>query len=127
VTLLRKLLGNQGEQKACDYLQQSGYLIVDRNVRSRFGEIDLVAMDGETLVFCEVRSRSGQALAQAAESIGVAKQHRLHRLAQAYLQTRPQLCDLECRFDAVLVQKSGGVWSINLIKDAFRPGWQEII
>jgi putative endonuclease len=123
VTLLRKLLGNQGEQKACDYLKQCGYLIIDRNVRSRFGEIDLIAMDGETLVFCEVRSRGGQALAQAAESIGVAKQRRLNRLAQAYLQKRPEFCDHECRFDAVLVQKSGGVWSVNLITDAFRPGW----
>jgi putative endonuclease len=123
MTLLRKLLGNQGEQKACDYLQQRGYLIVDRNVRSRFGEIDIIAMDGETLVFCEVRSRGGQALAQAAESIGEVKQHRLHRLAQAYLQKRPELADHECRFDAVLVQKSGNEWSVNLITDAFRPGW----
>ncbi|MBF0444738.1 MAG: YraN family protein [Magnetococcales bacterium] len=123
MTILRKLLGNQGEQKACDYLQQRGYLIIERNVRSRFGEIDLVAMDGKTLVFCEVRSRGGQALAQAAESIGVNKQHRLHRLASAYLQKRPEFLDHECRFDAVLVQKSGDTWSIRLIIDAFRPGW----
>jgi putative endonuclease len=123
MTLLRKLLGNHGEQKACDYLQQRGYLIVERNVRSRFGEIDVIAMDGETLVFCEVRSRGGQALEQAAQSIGVVKQQRLHRLAQAYLQKRPEYSDHECRFDAVLVQKAGDTWSINLITDAFRPGW----
>ncbi|MBF0193319.1 MAG: YraN family protein [Magnetococcales bacterium] len=123
MTILRKLLGNQGEQKACDYLQQKGYFIIDRNVRSRFGEMDLVAMDGETLVFCEVRSRGGQAIDEAAQSIGAAKQQRLVRLAQAYLQKRPELGDYECRFDAILVQKVGSVWSINLITDAFRPGW----
>ncbi|MBF0381475.1 MAG: YraN family protein [Magnetococcales bacterium] len=123
MTILRKLFGNQGEKRACEYLQQQGYVIVERNVRSRIGEIDLIAMDGDTLVFCEVRSRAGESLAQAAESIGAAKQQQLQRLAEAYLQKRPELADNECRFDAVLLQKSGDIWSVELIKDAFCQGW----
>jgi putative endonuclease len=123
MTAWRKLLGQQGERMAERHLEKKGYRIIDRNIRSRFGEMDLIAIDGETLVFCEVRSRGGRCLTQAAESIGANKQRRLIRLAEAYLQERPELADHACRFDAVLLQKDGEQWSIAVIQDAFRPGW----
>jgi putative endonuclease len=123
MTVWRKLLGEQGEKMASAYLEKQGYKILDRNIRSRSGEIDLIAMDGKTLVFCEVRARGGESLAQAAESIGVKKQQRLIRLAEEYLQKHQEFSDHDCRFDAVLLQKERERWSLSLITDAFRPGW----
>jgi putative endonuclease len=123
MTIWRKLLGDQGEQMAEAYLKKNGYRIIERNIRSRFGEMDLIAMEGNTLVFCEVRSRGGHSLDQAAESIGDGKQQRLIRLAEAYLQKHPELSDHACRFDVVLLQKVEDLWTIDLIPDAFRPGW----
>lgn len=123
MTFWRKLLGRQGEQMAQAYLKKNGYKIVEQNIQSRLGELDIVALDGEVLVFCEVRSRKGGTLYQAAESIGVKKQQRLLRLAEAYLQTKPHLLERECRFDVVVLNKNREYWQIELIKDAFRPGW----
>ncbi|MBF0454623.1 MAG: YraN family protein [Magnetococcales bacterium] len=123
MTEWRKWLGDRGEQVAESYVKREGFRIVDRNVRTRFGEMDLIAMDGDTLVFCEVRSRGGGSLDEAAESIGVRKQQRLIHLAQVYLQKHPELADCPCRFDAILLQKKGKTWLVERIADAFRPGW----
>ncbi|MBF0358902.1 MAG: YraN family protein [Magnetococcales bacterium] len=123
MTVWRKLLGDQGEKMASAYLEKHGYKILDRNIRSRSGEIDLIAMDGNTLVFCEVRTRGGRSLDQAAESIDVRKQQRLTRLAEEYLQKHQEFSDHDCRFDAVLLQKEQDRWTLSLIADAFRPGW----
>ncbi len=119
----RKSLGAQGEKRAEAHLKKNGYRIIDKNVRSRFGEIDLIAMDGETLAFCEVRTRGGQMLDEAAESVNFGKQQRLAQLAAAYLQQHSELADAPCRFDVILLQKVGPDWSIELLTDAFRPGW----
>jgi putative endonuclease len=123
MTIWRKRLGDKGEKLAEAHLKKKGYQIIDRNIRTRFGEMDLVAMEGSELVFCEVRSRGGPALHEAAESIGEKKQRQLVRLAEAYLQKRSDLADYACRFDAILVQKNQGVWTVKIIEDAFRPGW----
>lgn len=78
----RRRLGDRGEQVAQTYLEQRGYTIIDRNWRCRFGEIDLVARDGDQLVFVEVRARHDQ---YALESITARKRQRLITLAYAYL------------------------------------------
>ncbi len=119
----RKVLGTQAEKVAEQYLQGIGYRILERNVRSVRGELDLVAMHGETLVFCEVKSRQGTEGLHPGESIHVRKQSRLIRLAAGYLQRHPGYADLPCRFDAVLIWKTGPSWRVEVIADAFRPGW----
>ena len=93
--------GAQAEALAAAFLERRGLVIVERNYRRRCGELDLVARDGSTLVFVEVRLRRGRAFGGAAESITAAKRARLTRAAGLYLaRLRDTPC---CRFDAVLL------------------------
>lgn len=119
----RKRLGNQGERVAERYLHKMGYRILERNLRSARGEIDLIALHGETLVFCEVKSRQGVGELYPGDSIHAHKQQRIIHLAADYLQRHPAYADYPCRFDAVLVWKAGLFWRVERIEDAYRPGW----
>lgn len=82
----RRLLGRRGEAMAAAYLRRQGYAIIAANWRCARGELDLVASDGATLVFVEVRTRRSVEAGTAAASITVAKQQRLARLARTYLE-----------------------------------------
>jgi putative endonuclease len=84
----RKTTGSQGEAQAAEYLLSRGYTILQTNWRCRRGEIDIIAQDGATLVFVEVRTRSSARLGSPEESVTIAKQRRLAELAQVYLQFR---------------------------------------
>lgn len=98
----RRALGQRGEQMAELFLQQKGYLVLERNVRTRQGEIDLIARDGDVLVFVEVRTRTGTAYGTAAESVTWRKQRKLRELALAYLQNRAKPVP-RFRFDVVAI------------------------
>ena len=98
--------GALAEQWAAHYLQQQGLKLIERNYRSRFGEIDLIMQDGVTLVFVEVRSRRSEDFGGAAASIDVRKQQRLIRTAQLYLSGMAHTPP--CRFDAVLLGDAQG-------------------
>ena len=107
--------GEAAENLAAAYLQRAGLKLVERNYRCRFGEIDLIARDGATLVFVEVRMRSSERFGGAAASITRAKQHKLLRTARHYLAgiaRAPQ-----CRFDAMLI--NGNTNAIEWLKNAF--------
>jgi len=106
--------GAQAELVAAQFLQKSGLKLVETNYRSRFGEIDLILRDGETLVFAEVRQRSSRTFGGAAASIDARKQQRLIHTAQQYLSSLPRLPP--CRFDAVLLDAAD---NIEWIKNAF--------
>jgi putative endonuclease len=93
--------GAEAEVLAAAFLEQRGLIIVERNFRRRCGELDLVARDGGTLVFVEVRLRRGNAFGGAAASITAAKRTRLVRAASLYLARVRGTPD--CRFDAVLL------------------------
>ena len=93
--------GARAEALAAAYLEQRGLAVVERNFRRRCGEIDLVARDGATLVFVEVRLRRGHAFGGAAASITAAKRVRLVRAAELYLAGVAGTPD--CRIDAVLL------------------------
>lgn len=80
--------GRKAENGAERFLEQRGLRVIDRNFRRRFGEIDLIASENDTLVFIEVRKRSHRAFADGAESIDRRKRQRLLRTAEAYLQSR---------------------------------------
>jgi putative endonuclease len=101
-----------------------GYRIVERNFRTKYGEIDIVATDRDTLVFCEVRTRVGRdAIAYALESIGPGKRMQLRKMAREWfrLNTAEQPPTRATRFDAVAVAmtRDGGVLSIEHVRDAF--------
>lgn len=119
----RKQLGAEGERVAAAFLQRKGCVITESNVRTRWGEMDLIARQDDTLVFCEVRTVASGSLSKAAESVDGEKQRRLIRLADAYLQQKSPGETLSCRFDVVLLRKEQGRWAIEWIVDAFRPGW----
>jgi len=82
----RKALGNRGEDAAAAYLERIGFTIVDRNWRAKAGEIDIVALDGSTLVLCEVKTRKTVRAGTPEEAVTPAKQRRYKRLAEAYIQ-----------------------------------------
>lgn len=107
--------GSAAEQQAQRHLEAKGLRTVAKNVRSRFGEVDLIMRDGETLVFVEVRYRSSSRFGGAAASIGHKKQRRLIATAQSYLQQHPH--DGPCRFDVIAIDasKNGLEW----LKNAF--------
>lgn len=108
--------GAHAEQVAARYLQRHGLELLQQNYRCRFGEIDLILQDGPTLVFAEVRMRSGKNFGGAAASIDAGKQARLVRAAQHYLATLARIPP--CRFDAVLLQGNDDA-AIEWVKDAF--------
>ena len=93
--------GARAEALAARYLEAHGLAIVARNVRSRFGELDLIAREGDTLVFVEVRLRRSERFGGALESITAAKRNRLVAAAETYLATLPRVP--ACRIDALLL------------------------
>jgi putative endonuclease len=93
--------GAQAEALAADFLGRRGLSLVTRNFRTRFGEIDLVMRDGDTLVFVEVRLRAPSRFGGAAASITAAKRGRLVAAAEGYLAQLGR--EPPCRFDAVLL------------------------
>jgi putative endonuclease len=107
--------GQAAEATAADFLNRQGLTIVHRNFRCRFGEIDLIAREGDTVVFVEVRMRARSDFGSAGESITAGKRKRMLKAAGFYLsalRTTPG-----CRFDAVLISGSEG--RIEWIRDAF--------
>jgi putative endonuclease len=106
------------EAAAAHWLVAQGLEVVARNVRSRFGEIDLVLLDGETLVFAEVRLRSHDGFGGAAASVDARKQARIVACARWYLAQHPREATRTCRFDVLAV---AGASEVSWIRDAFRP------
>lgn len=107
--------GAQAEELAARFLVQQGLSLLARNWRCRQGELDLIAIDGATLVFVEVRSRAASRFGDAAASITASKQAKLVSAAQHYLATLPRIPP--CRFDAILLDGSAAPrWLKNIIE-----------
>ncbi|MFD1215319.1 MULTISPECIES: YraN family protein [Microbulbifer] len=98
-------IGNQMEDTAAQHLCAAGLTIVERNFSSRFGEIDLIARDGNTLVFVEVRFRRSNRFGGAGISVDQRKQRKLLATANSYLQYRK--LDCPCRFDVIAIEQLG--------------------
>ena len=107
--------GEHAEDLAGAFLQRQGLELVERNYRCRFGEIDLIARDGKTLVFVEVRLRASASFGGAAASITAAKRGKLTRAARHYLAGAARTP--ACRFDAVLI--TGTELALEWLKNAF--------
>ena len=102
MTIRRQTLGKTGEDLAVGELERQGYAILARRYRTRHGEIDVVARDGETLVFVEVKARSSAAYGSGAEAVTPWKRRRLVSMATDYL-ARYRCTGQACRFDVVAV------------------------
>lgn len=110
--------GAQAEQAAARYLQQQGLRLLQSNYRCRYGEIDLILKDRETLVFVEVRMRARSDFGGAAASIDSHKQRKLILAAQHYIASISPLPP--CRFDAVLLSAPDDSQGIEWLKNAFQ-------
>ena len=107
MTLARHRLGIVGEELAAAALTARGYAILERRYTTERGEIDIVAEDGQTLVFVEVRARATGEFGFAAESVTIAKQRQVARVAAEYL-ARHQIVSRPCRFDVVAIDRALG-------------------
>jgi putative endonuclease len=108
MTNAARAVGAYGERLAAGHLTAAGLVILDRNWRCRYGEIDIVARDGDAVVFCEVKTRRGVGFGLPADAVVPAKVRRLRRLAAEWLATTGAQ-STEVRFDvvAVLAQPRG--------------------
>jgi putative endonuclease len=103
----RQQLGQRGEDVAARYLEDHGYKVIDRNVRRREGEIDLIVTRKKTLVFVEVKLRSPGPFGGAIQALTAAKQRKLRELAAAYSAEHPELPS-DLRIDLVAIDLDGG-------------------
>lgn len=106
--------GEQAEEQAYHYLKSEGLVLLERNYRSRFGEIDLIMQDGSVLCFIEVRYRKNTNYGGAASSVSYQKQQRIRKTAASYLQKKGN--NYPARFDVIAMH---GDMQINWIKRAF--------
>ena len=111
---MSRLLGSQAESLAAEHLARCGYRIVARNVTAKRGELDLVAIDGDTLCFVEVRARKSDAFGAADETVGPTKRRRLIAAARVFL-ARWRDPSMPCRFDVVAIAPGG----VRVTKNAF--------
>ena len=103
MTSTKQRLGQWGERLAADYLIEQGYLILDRNVRTKYGEIDLIASKDKVTVFIEVKTRRSTALGFPEISVDRKKQKKLVETAQAFIQEKPDLGDA-WRIDVIAIR-----------------------
>lgn len=112
-------IGAYGERVAADFLRNAGLTVLERNWRCPAGEIDLIAADGDVLVFCEVKTRSGLRFGHPAEAVVGAKAARIRRLAAQWLATHESRW-AEIRFDVISVlRQPRGAASITHLRGAF--------
>ena len=110
--------GKLGEDLAVAYLRKVGYRILAQNYRCLYGEVDIIAEDGNVIVFIEVKSRKSETFGDPQEAVGLEKQKKLSRISLHYLQQkRLEICN--ARFDVVAVKLLPDGTRIELIRNAF--------
>ncbi|AMW20742.1 YraN family protein [Mycobacteroides chelonae] len=114
-TSTRAQIGSRGEDLAADYLSKDGFTVLDRNWRCRYGELDIIATDGEALVFVEVKTRTGRAFGTPAEAVTHTKLRRLRRLAGIWLAAHDGSW-VAVRIDVIEVRLSGSGPAITHIR-----------
>ena len=114
----RRSKGREGENLAAQFLEKKGYSILERNYRFERGEIDIVAKEGQELVFVEVKSRHSKQYGAPEESVTPAKEAQLKKVAEGYLYEH-NIENQSCRFDIVTITYQRGTPVLRLIPNAF--------
>ncbi len=114
---LKKMLGQEGEDRAAKYLAKRGYKILERNYRTRTGEIDLIALQGGTVVFIEVKTRTNDSFGAPELAVTPQKQRRMIKAALGYIKNK-MLHQVPCRFDVVAICTTQDQ-DVELIQNAF--------
>jgi len=109
--------GRVGEDAAVAWLRGQGFEVLERNVTTHAGEIDLVAREGETLCFVEIKARGGGEYGPAVGAVGPGKQRRISRAAALYLAQHR--LEVPCRFDVLGLDAGPEGWEYTLVRDAF--------
>jgi putative endonuclease len=114
-------LGTDYEDRAAALLEEQGLRLLERNFSGKTGEIDIIAVEGNLLVFVEVRARTNRYFNSAAGSVDARKRQRIVRTAQLFLQRRPQWANMPCRFDVIAFEppQSGASPQPHWIRGAF--------
>jgi putative endonuclease len=110
--------GVEAEDAVVNWLFAKGFKIIERNVRFKVGEIDIIAWERDILCFIEVRSRDIKSTYHPSETVGIKKQHNLIRAAQLYLKANMRVLP-RCRFDIASVRGYGELMQIDYIRNAF--------
>jgi len=118
VTVGRIGLGRQGEDFAAKLLKKNGYKVKERNYRCPAGEIDIIATEGDTLVFVEVKTRSGNSFGSPEEAVSIRKQKQIIKAAMYYLLSA-KTGERPARFDVISVRPEGRTFNGDIIKNAF--------
>lgn len=114
----KKLLGRVGEKQARHLLEEKGYQIIKTNYKTKLGEIDIIAKDGEAIVFVEVKTRKNDTFGAPGEAVNYKKRQKYFLVASEYLQKTKQL-EASCRFDVIEIEKDDEKVQINHIINAF--------
>ena len=118
MTRERLSTGAYGEELAYKKIKRLGYKKIIRNYRCRLGEVDLIAMDGDTLVFIEIKTRKGKSVGYAKEAVDARKRRQISKAALAYMKSN-DCCEDRARFDVVAVSLGEGEPEIEVVKNAF--------
>lgn len=113
----KRAQGRVGEEEAHRYLKSRGYQVLATNFQTRVGEIDLIALDGDTLCFVEVKARTHADFGGGLAAVTRTKQRRLSRAAQFYLLGHPH--PGACRFDVLALDARQDAWQFTLVQNAF--------
>lgn len=117
MSILKKLLGKAGEDRAAKFLTKQGYRILERNYRTKNGEIDLIALHQGTVAFIEVKTRTSEAFGAPELAVTAQKQHRMIKAALGYIKYK-KLHQVPCRFDVVAISAATEK-EVSLIQNAF--------
>lgn len=112
--------GHTAELAACDFLLERGLVRVEQNFRCQYGEIDLIMLESEILVFIEVRQRPRSHFGTAIDSVTASKCRKIARTAAYYLQSHKEHRHRACRFDVIGMVDTQGAWQFQWVRDAFR-------
>jgi putative endonuclease len=115
-----KALGSKGEDLAVQYLKKKGFKVIERNYHCSAGEIDLIAREGNTLVFVEIKARSSSDYGLPQDAVDRFKQQKLIEAARTFMAQRRVTEDIAARFDVVAIHLTPGGPHIELIRDAFQ-------
>ena len=118
MTKARLKLGKFGEDLALRKIKQLGYQYITRNYRCSFGEIDLIAKDGDCLVFIEIKTRKGRSLDYTKEAIDYRKKRQISKVALAYMKAH-HCYDVKSRFDVIAINIIQGKEQVEVISNAF--------
>jgi putative endonuclease len=113
----RQQFGTDSESMAVNYLKENGYQIIERNYRTKIGEIDIIAKDGDTIVFVEVKARKSRAY-NPKEAVTNSKKRKISMVALYYLKSTRQI-NVRARFDVVAIDSAKNSGAVEIIKNAF--------